>query len=294
MMLPCSLWNDSAWRALTSLVALEQVALASWTIWPLVVLAFLTAIEQVVLASKITQEQLVLASKVNWEQVVWASRVTWEQAAVASLIDSAAWHSLWQRAMLSSCMVLCLWAPMDALVVRKSSRALLAFAQSSSSSTGGVMLPVLEMAAIGEMLVGMSSREASTTLALACDEVSTVWYGPSGFWDGVMGTATGVDLLGDECLDLQLDVSSTAWDRRFLTSIVMLPSNFGGDLWGLATMMVDTLPRGGIFWSGSSIGGDRISIPKYEGFPVVRFMLLASSSGREVIMGLSCPFKPMG
>ena len=43
-----------------------------------------------------------------------------------------------------------------------------------------------------------------------------------------MGTATGIGLLGDKCLDPQLDVSSTAWGRRFLTSIVMLPSNFGG------------------------------------------------------------------
>ena len=33
---------------------------------------------------------------------------------------------------------------------------------------------------------------------------------------------------GDKCSDLQLDVSSTAQDRRFLTSIVMLPSDFGG------------------------------------------------------------------
>ena len=53
-------------------MALEQVALASWMIWPLAVLAFLTAIEQVVLASRIAQEQLVLASEVNQEQMVWA------------------------------------------------------------------------------------------------------------------------------------------------------------------------------------------------------------------------------
>ena len=74
-------------------MALEQVALSSWMIQPLVVLAFLTAVEQVVLASRITQKKLVLASKVNWEQVVWASRVTQEQTALASLIDSAAWDS---------------------------------------------------------------------------------------------------------------------------------------------------------------------------------------------------------
>ena len=33
-------------------------------------------------------------------------------------------------------------------------------------SSGGLMLLVLEMAAIGEMLVGMSSREASASLML--------------------------------------------------------------------------------------------------------------------------------
>ena len=41
-----------------------------------------------------------------------------------------------------------------------------------------------------------------------------------------------VGLLGDECLDPRLDVSSIGWDRRFLTSIVMLPSNFRGGLVG--------------------------------------------------------------
>ena len=78
MMLPCYLWSVSAWEALwasISLMAEEQVALASWMIWPWVVLASLTAAEQVVLASRITQEQLVLASRFNWEHVVWASRV---------------------------------------------------------------------------------------------------------------------------------------------------------------------------------------------------------------------------
>ena len=77
-----------------------------------------------------------------------------------------------------------------------------------------------------------------------------------------MGTTNGLGLLGAKFSDLQPDISSIAWDRRFLTSIVILPSNFGGDLWGLATMMVETLPRGSTFWSGSSTGGGRISIPK--------------------------------
>ena len=77
-----------------------------------------------------------------------------------------------------------------------------------------------------------------------------------------MGTTTGLGLLGVKFLDPQPDVSSIAWDRRFLTSIVMLPSNFMGDLWGLATTLVETSPRGSTFWSGSSTGGGGISIPK--------------------------------
>ena len=90
------------------------------------------------------------------------------------------------------------------------------------------MLLVLETAAIGEMLAGMSSREPSAAMALTWDEVSTAQSDPCGFLGGVMGTTVGVGLLGDECLDLYLDVSSIAWDRRSLTSIVMLPSDFGG------------------------------------------------------------------
>ena len=65
MMLPCSLWSDSAWEALwtsMSLMAVEQVALASWMVWSQVILASLTATEQAVLASKVTQEQTALAS----------------------------------------------------------------------------------------------------------------------------------------------------------------------------------------------------------------------------------------
>ena len=53
-----------------------------------------------------------------------------------------------------------------------------------------------------------------------------------------MRTTAGVGLLGDKCLDSQLDTSSTAQDRRLLTSVIMLPSDFGGDLCGLAIRMV--------------------------------------------------------
>ena len=100
--------------------------------------------------------------------------------------------------------------------------------------------------------------------------------------------------LGDECLDSQLDTSSTAWDRRLLTSVVRLTSNFGGDLHGLVIRMVETSLRGSIFWSGSSMGGEGISIPKYICLLMIRLILLFSGSGRVDIMGSSCPFKPMG
>ena len=72
------------------------------------------------------------------------------------------------------------------------------------------------------------SREASVALTLAWDEVSSGWGGPLGFWDGVVGTTTGVGLLRDECSDPQLDTSSTAQKRMFLTSVVILLSDLGG------------------------------------------------------------------
>ena len=74
MMLPCSLWSDSAWEALqtlTSLMAVEQVALASQMIWVWVILASWTATEQVVLSSRVTQEQMALASLMDL--VAWDS-----------------------------------------------------------------------------------------------------------------------------------------------------------------------------------------------------------------------------
>ena len=77
-----------------------------------------------------------------------------------------------------------------------------------------------------------------------------------------MRTTAMVGLLGDECLDSQLDASSAAQDRRLLTSVVRLPSDLGGDLWGLVIRMVGISLRGSIFWSGSSTGGEGISIPK--------------------------------
>ena len=77
-----------------------------------------------------------------------------------------------------------------------------------------------------------------------------------------MRTTAVVGLLWDEHLDSQLDASSTTWDRRLLTYIVILPSDFRRNLCGLVIRLVETSPRSGIFWSGSSTGGEGISIPK--------------------------------
>ena len=154
----------------------------------------------------------------------------------------------------SSQTVLHLLASMDPLVLSRSSRALLALVQSSTRSTKGLMLLLLEMAAIGEMLAGMSSTEAFASLMLTWHEVSTAWSGPSGFQGGVMGTAAVVSLLGNEHSDSQLDASSTAQDRRLLTSVVILPSDFRGDLSGLVIRRVETSPKGSTFWSSSPQG----------------------------------------
>ena len=66
---------------------------------------------------------------------------------------------------------------MDALVAISSSRALLAFFQSSAVSERGVMLPDLVVTAMGEMVVGTPSTDAYALLAsswvLTWDEVST-------------------------------------------------------------------------------------------------------------------------
>ena len=53
---------------------------------------------------------------------------------------------------------------MDDLVASISSRALLAFSQSSAMSVGGVMLLDLVVTAMGEMVVGTPSRDVSAIL----------------------------------------------------------------------------------------------------------------------------------
>ena len=85
------------------------------------------------------------------------------------------------------------------------------------------MLLLPEMAAIREMLAGISSREASPSSMLAWDEVSAGGSRPSGLCGRDMRTTAVVSLLGGDCWDSQLDVSNTAWDRRLLISIGILP-----------------------------------------------------------------------
>ena len=72
-------------------------------------------------------------------------------------------------------------------------------------------------------------------------------------------------------------------------------SSFGGVvLKGLDMMIVEHLPRGNAFWSGSFAMGCVMSISRYMDSPPVRLMPLARDSGMEIMMGSSCPFNPTG
>ena len=126
----------------------------------------------------------------------------------------------------------------DPLVLSRSLRALLALVQSSAKSIEVLVLSLLEMAAIGEIWAGISSREASPSSMLAWDEISAGSGRPSDFHCRDMRTTAVVGLLGDDCWDPQLDASNTARDRRLLTSIVIQPSDLGGDLGGLVIKTV--------------------------------------------------------
>ena len=105
----------------------------------------------------------------------------------------------------SSQMALHLWVSKDNLVANTSSRALLAFSQSSSTSAGGVMLLDLEVMAFGEMVVGTPSRDAFDNLAsswaLSWDEVSNSLGSSFGLSGGGVRTTTGFGLFGGESPD---------------------------------------------------------------------------------------------
>ena len=187
MVLVCLHWSESAWEALqvsTSLMAAEQRALASWTVWAEVALASLTVTEQ-------------RAS---------ASRVAWVQMALASLTDSAVLESLQQSSMPSSQTTSCLWALIDDLVASSSSRALLAFSQRWLASAGGVPLLDPGVLAMGEMVVGTSSREASaistSSRVLTWDDVSTGLERSLSLWGGGVSMTMGFGLFGVEFPDM--------------------------------------------------------------------------------------------
>ena len=128
-------------------------------------------------------------------------------------------------------------ASMDDLVASSSSRALLAFFQSSAVSAGVMLLDLVVMA-MGEMVVGTPSRDASTIStscrALTWDQVSTSLGSSFSLWGGGVSTTTWFSLLGVEFFDPWPVVSNITWDRRLLTSMVMLtsPSNLGAWSYG--------------------------------------------------------------
>ena len=202
----------------------------------------------------------------------WASRVTWEQTALASLMDSVTWDSFRWSSIPSSQMALHLWASMDTLVVSSSLRALLAFFWSSAASAGGVMLPDLEVVAMGEMLVGIPSRDASAILALACDEVSTSWRSSFGLWGGGVRTTTGFGLLGVEFSDhgqmcpasLEIGYSLPQWSCCPLLPILggrLMGADYysGGDLANRQYLLVWLLCQG---WQDVSFQVDRLASSK--------------------------------
>ena len=105
----------------------------------------------------------------------------------------------------------------------------------------------------------ISSREPSASLMLAWDDVSTGGTVTSDFQGGDIVTIAVVIFSREDCLHSQPDASVIAQSRRWLTSAVILPSSFGGDLCGLDAWMMDASPIDGALVSDSSLGGISIS-----------------------------------
>ena len=117
--------------------------------------------------------------------------------ASASITDADSWASIWHTSTPSSQAALCLLMFRVPLRWNMLSIALLVLAGSSDKSMGGLTLLLLQAAAIREMLVGMSSREPSTSLMLAWEDVSAgggVDFWPAGWRHG--GCKCGSLLLG--------------------------------------------------------------------------------------------------
>ena len=123
---------------------------------------------------------------------------------------------------------------MDNLVASSSPRAWLASSQRWPVSARGVLPLGHGALAVGEMAVGISSREASPILvssgALTWNDVSTSLEKSHSLGGGGVSMTMRLSLFGVEFLDACLDVSNTTWDRESLTSMVMLtsPSGIGG------------------------------------------------------------------
>ena len=188
---------------------------------------------------------------------------------LASLMDSAVSELFQWSSMPSSQTTFCLWALMDDLLASSSSRALLSFSQRWLTSMGGVPLLDSGVLAMGEMVVEISSTEASvistSSWVLTWDEVFTGPQRSLSLCGGGVSTTTGFGLFGVEFPNMWPDVSNITLDRRPLTSMVMLTSlsSFGGVvLGGLAIRMEEHPPRGDAFWFGSFTMGCRMLTSK--------------------------------
>ena len=208
MVLACLHWSESTWEApwvSTSLMAMEQRASSSQTVWAQVALASLTVVEQ-------------RAS---------ASRVAWVQMALASLTDSAVSESFWWSSMPSSQTTFHLQALMDDLEASSSSRSLLAFSQRWLVSVRGVLLLGPGDSAMGEIVVGTSSREASAISSsgvLTWDDVSTGPERSLSLWAGGVSMTRGLVLLGSSSLTCDQMCLTSPKTGRLLNSMVNLTS----------------------------------------------------------------------
>ena len=123
----------------------------------------------------------------------------------------------------------------------------------------GIATSAAIMAAIGEMLVWMSSREPSVSLMLAWYDVLTGGAITSDFWGGDMVATALVIFSREDCLDSWLDASIIAWSRKWLTSAILLPSGLGGDLCRLVAWMVEASLIGRTLVSDFPLGGMSIT-----------------------------------
>ena len=120
-------------------------------------------------------------------------------------------------------------------------------------STIGLPLWLLYATTMGETLVWLLSREASTSSTLAWEEVVTGGAGASTLWDGDMTTSAVAAFPAVECSDSQLESSTIAQISKLLTSAFRLILDFQGVLGVVAAGIACTLPSGGVLCSGTSV-----------------------------------------